>query len=190
MSGQTYAVPNVSVLPQLFAGGFGAAAPYTVGANTNTQGIGVGDVNGDGLNDVVASYGGNRPNSFLAVLAQTASATLAAPISYPSYDIPEPVDVADLDLDGRADVVTLHGGWSEAGAYLQTLDGTLGTEQLFPIPYASHYNPHGLAVGDVNADGSPDIVLADYNNGLVGPPHCGSVPTRAVSWGSLKVRYH
>ena len=41
------------------------------------------------------------------------------------------------------------------------------SEQLFPIPYASHYNPHGLAVGDVNGDGSPDIVLADYNNGLV-----------------------
>jgi fibronectin type 3 domain-containing protein len=167
MSGQSYSVPNVSVLPQLPAGGFGAAAPYVVRANTNTQGIGVGDVNGDGLNDVVASYGGNRPNSVLAVLAQTGSATLAAPVSYPSYDIPEPVDVADVNLDGRADVVTLHGGWLQAGIYLQLLDGTLGTEQLYPIPYASQYTPHGLAVGDINGDGSPDIVLADYNNGLV-----------------------
>ena len=129
MSGQTYAVPNVSVLPQLAVGGLGTAAPYTVRANTNTQGIGVGDVNSDGLNDVVASYGGNRPNAFLAVLTQTGSSTLVGPVSYPSYDIPEPVDVADLDLDGRADVVTLHGGWSKAGAYLQQLDGTLGNER-------------------------------------------------------------
>jgi hypothetical protein len=167
MSGQTYAVPNISVLPQLPAGGFAAAAPYAVQASTNTQGIGVGDVTGDGLKDVVASYGGNRPSSFVAVLKQTATAGLAPPVSYPSYDIPEPVEVADVDLDGRGDVVTLHGGWDDAGVYLQQPDGTLGPEQLYPIPYASHYNPHGLAVGDVNGEGAPDIVLADYNNGLV-----------------------
>jgi fibronectin type 3 domain-containing protein len=188
MSGQSYGVPNVSVLPQLPAGGFGAAMPYVVQASTNTQGIGVGDVNGDGLNDVVASYGGNRPNSFLAVLAQTGSATLAASVSYPSYDIPEPVDVADVNLDGRADVVTLHGGWLEAGIYLQLLDGTLGTEQLYPIPSASQYTPHGLAVGDINGDGSPDIVLADYNNGLVvlrNATQPTSAPTPPVLTGAV-----
>jgi fibronectin type 3 domain-containing protein len=166
MSGQSYAVPNVSVLAQLPVG-FGAAAAYTVAANTNTQGIGVGDVTGDGRSDVVASYGGNRPNSAVAVLAQTASGTLAAPAVNSSYDVPEPVAVGDLDLDGRADVVVLHGGWLRAGVYRQQANGSLGPEELYAIPYASHYNPHGLAVGDVNSDGSPDIVLADYNNGLV-----------------------
>src|SRR5262249_51154135 len=35
------------------------------------------------------------------------------------------------------------------------------------IPYASSYNPHGLAVGDINSDGMPDAVLADYNHGLI-----------------------
>jgi len=167
MSGQVYAVPNVSVLPQLAAGGFGAAAEYRVGTNVNTQGIGVGDVTGDGRADVVVSYGGNRPSAFVAVFAQTAAGTLAAPVSHASYDIPEPVEVADVDLDGRADVVTLHGGWNAAGVYRQQPGGTLGAEQLTAIPYASHYNPHGLAVGDVDGNGSPDVVLADYNHGLV-----------------------
>ncbi len=166
MSGQLYATPNLSVLAQT-ANGFAAPAEYRVGANVNTQGIGIGDVTGDGRSDVVASYGGNRPSAFIAVFAQTAAGTLASPVQYTSYDIPEPVDVADLNLDGKADVVTVHGGWLRAGIYLQGAGGTLGPEELTEIPYASHYNPHGLAVGDVDADSSPDVVIADSNNGLV-----------------------
>lgn len=165
MSGQGL-VPNVSVLPQLAGGGFAAAAAYTVTSGT-TQGIGIGDVTGDGRNDVVVSYGGNQPNASIAVLPQTGSGTLGAPVRRPSYDIPEPVEVADVDLDGRADVVTLHGGWLRAGVYRQQAGGTLAAEDLYAIPDASHYNPHGLAVGDIDGNGSPDIVLADYNNGLV-----------------------
>ena len=167
MSGQGYAVPNVSVLQALSTGGFGPAAEYRVGTNVNTSGIGVGDVTGDGRKDVVASYGGNRPTSFVAVFAQTATGTLAAPVSYPSYDIPEPVEVADLDRDGRSDVVTLHGGWNRAGVYRGQGGGTLAVEELYAILYASHYNPHGLAVGDIDGNGSPDLAIADYNQGLV-----------------------
>jgi fibronectin type 3 domain-containing protein len=166
MSGQGL-VPNLSIVPQLASGGFGPAAEYQIGGNVLTHGIGVGDVTGDGRTDVVASYGGNKPSSFVAVFAQTAGGTLAAPVSYGSYDIPEPLDVADMDLDGRADVVTLHGGWNQAGMYRQTAGGMLAAEDLYPIPYATHYDPHGLAIGDVTGDGAPDVVLADYNNGLV-----------------------
>ena len=169
MSGQSYAVPNVSVLPQLLGGGVGPAGEYRVEDDVNTQGIGVGDVNGDGRNDVVASFGGNQPLSRLALFLQNADGTLdAPPVVYASYDVPEPVEIADLERDGAPDIVTLHGGWSRAGVYLhEPPDGALGGEDLYPIPYASHYDPHGLAVGDVNGDGYPDVVLADYNNGLV-----------------------
>ncbi len=167
---------QISVLAQLDGGGFGPAAVYS-GGSTSLAGIGVGDATGDGRNDVVASYGGNQPSSFISVLAQTAGGTLAAPTSYPSYDIPEPIDAADLDLDGLADVVTLHGGWNAAGVYRQQNNGTLGSEERYSIPYASSYEPHGLAVGDVNSDGSRDLALADYNHGLVVLRNTNAVPS-------------
>ena len=31
--------------------------------------------------------------------------------------------------------------------------------------------------------------LDDYNNGLIGPGHCGTVPAEATTWGSLKSMY-
>ena len=174
MSGQSI-LPNVSVLAQLPEGGFGAASEYSVGDRILTGGIGLGDVTGDGRTDVVASYGGNRPASHIGVFAQTAGGTLAPPVAYPSYDIPEPVEVADVDNDGRADVVTVHGGWNRVGVYRGLADGTLAPEELYPIPYASHYNPHGLAVGDITGDGWADLAIADYNHGLVILRNAGEV---------------
>jgi fibronectin type 3 domain-containing protein len=140
---------------------------YSVGvANTLTQGIGVGDVTGDGRNDVVATYGGNRPAARVAVFAQKADGTLAAPVAYPSYDIPQPVEVADFNHDGVGDVVTLHTEWFEAGLYRGAAGGALGSEELYEIP-GGDFLPHGLAVGDLNGDGWPDVAFAD-NNGFLG----------------------
>jgi Fibronectin type III domain/FG-GAP-like repeat len=192
MSGQGNA-PSFSVLAQVATGGFGTAATYSVGTGSFmlTHGIGVGDVTGDGRNDVVASYGGNRPTSMIAVFAQTPGGTLAAPVAYASYDIPEPVEVADLDFDGRSEVVTVHGGWNALGVYGGRSDGTLDPETLYPVTYASHYNPQGLAIGDVNGDGSSDVVEADYNYGLIlltnaipaPAPRAPSAPTLTAATG-------
>jgi subtilisin family serine protease len=178
MSGQSWE-PNFGVVAQLPGGGFAPQVYYSVGVSGGvgrTHGSGIGGLNGDGRNHVVSSYGGNSPTSFIAVFTQTAGGALGTPVSYASYDIPEPVDVADVDGDGRSDVVTLHGGWNKACVYRQRPDGTLAAEERYSIPYASHYNPHGLALGDVNSDGSTDIALADYNHGLVVLRNGGVVP--------------
>jgi FG-GAP-like repeat len=187
--------PNISVLAQLPAGGFGTAAEYRILGNRLTQGIGVGDVTGDGRNDVVASYGGNRPDSYIAVFAQTTDGALEAPVYYPSYDIPVPIDVADLDLDGRADVVTLHSGFGAAGVYRQQPDGSVAPEERYDIPHTD-YHAQSLAVGDINSDGAPDVVVADYSEGLVvlrntstpppPPPDTLSALTAPQVWVGLK----
>jgi len=158
---------SVLVAPQQADGTIGGPLSYSSGGGPFVSGLAVGDVTGDGRVDVVVAAGGNRPSSHIRVLPQTLLGTLGTPIELGSYDIPEPVEVADMNGDGRSDVVTLHGGWNAAGVYLQRPDGSLRTEKLFGIPYASHYNTKGLALGDINGDGLPDIVEADYNSGLV-----------------------
>ena len=166
MSGQGL-VPNIGVLLQQNDGTFSAPVYYDLGGNELTQGVAVGDVNNDSLQDIVVSYGGNRPDSKIGVFLQNGSATLDPAVSYDSYDIPESVVISDVNGDGKQVVLVVHGGHTALGVYLQGQDGALLPEELYPIPYASSYNPQGLAAGDINGDGSNDVVLADYNNGLV-----------------------
>lgn len=166
MSGQSFC-GNLGILLQNSSGALSGPVYYDIGGNQLTQGVAVGDINNDTRQDVVVTYGGNKPSSFIAAFQQNNSATLDNAISYSSYDIPESAAIADINNDARKDVIVLHGGWNQAGVYYQKSDGTLDTEVLYPIPYASHYNPHGLSIGDLNSDGSNDIAIADYNQGLV-----------------------
>ncbi|MEP7042168.1 MAG: VCBS repeat-containing protein [Dokdonella sp.] len=127
---------------------------------------GAGDINGDGRADIVASRAYNSP-TWLWYFKGQQGRTFAPAMALPSYDIPETVVVKDVNGDGLDDIVTLHGGWQEAGVYLQASDGGMGPEQLYDLPYASHYGSTGLALGDINSDGCTDAAIADYNNGLV-----------------------
>jgi len=173
MSGQSF-LPSVVVLTQAATGGFNPPVSYSVASGVLTQGVAVGDVNGDGRNDIVVTYGGNQPLSKIGVFYQNGAGGLNPVASFDSLDIPESVRIADVNRDGRADIIVLHGGWTKAGVYLQSADGSLQAEELYFIPYASSYQPQGLAVGDFNGDGLPDIAIADYNSGLVTLLHTAS----------------
>ena len=164
MSGQGI-VPNLSVHLNDGMGNLLDPETYAVGQNELTDGIGLGDIDSDGLTDVVLSRGRNSP-THLWLYYQDAQGGLSGPETIASYDIPETVEVADINRDGLDDVLVLHGGWTRLGVYLQGEEG-LTDEHLVPIPYASHYSPHGLAIGDIDSDGCPDVAIADYNHGLV-----------------------
>ena len=161
LSGQVYAIPAFGVLTQPASGGFNAAAYYWLGlSNTNAHAVGIGDVDGDGRDDIAVVYGGNKPSSGLAVFPQLADGTIGGPRLMASYDLPSAAAVADVNMDGRKDVLVLHTGWLALGTYLQDGVGGLTPEALYPLP-TGYYNVQGIAVGDLNSDGKPDVAVGD-----------------------------
>jgi len=179
--------PNLSVYLQNTQGTLSPAQSYSISncASCLSQGVDTGDVTGDGRTDIVLSYGGNRPYSNIAVFAQASDGSLKPSVSYAAYDVPEPVEIADVNSDGFADVLTVHGGWNRVGVFLQQ-NSSLSPYSLDTIPYASHYKPQGFDVGDINHDGFPDLVIADYNNGLVVLYHTTDTTAPTISVTALK----
>lgn len=166
MSGQRYATPNLTVHRHDDSGDIAVSSSHFMGVNELGHGLGLGDVTGDGRPDAVLSRGRNSP-THLWIMAQNGVGGLTGPTTIATHDVPESVEVADLDGNGLEDIVVVHGGWMQVGVYLHEPDTGLTHEVLYPIPYASHYAPQGLAIGDFSNDGCGDVAIADYNHGLV-----------------------
>jgi hypothetical protein len=167
MSGQQYQYPNLSLLTQNADGGF-TTAFYDMGLGELASGVAIADVNADGRKDVVVTFGGGTwTPPAIAVFYQEPAGTLAMPVFYPSAaDYPGPAQAADLDHDGRDDLVVAHSDVGRIGVYPPGA-GAPGPETLYEIPYATWTQSHGLALGDINSDGAPDVVLANSNGYLV-----------------------
>ncbi len=126
-----------------------------------------GDLNQDGRNDLITTRSGNRPNAAIRIYLQQSSGSLTLSQTLPAYDIPESVQVVDLNCDQINEIVVAHGGWNQVSVYQQSSPGVFDTFTLFPTPYASHYTPQSLDCGDFSGDGVLDVGLASWDHGWI-----------------------
>jgi hypothetical protein len=119
-------------------------------------------VTGDGQEDLVYTAAMNQPDAVVGVLDPVSGATAV----YPSYDWPQPIVLADLNCDGRKDVIAANGGYEAVTVFTQNTSGGLDGWVSYPGPYSNGFEPGALAVGDLNSDGLPDAAIVDPWNGL------------------------
>lgn len=165
----------IVVLHQQPGGHFVVVHESLVDLTWGVSALAAGDVTGDGRMDIAFSTGGNVPTE-IGLILQRGDGTLAPYVTVPTYHLPAAIRIADVNGDGRDDIVVSHVGWNAVGVYLQGANGSLADEVRFESIYGT-FGGQGLAIGDLNSDGLTDIV--SYEAVLL--QRRGSTPTAAPS---------
>jgi len=127
----------------------------------------IGDVDGDGWNDLVVANGGGgyAPNAIYFGSATGLAATPGWLSTQPAWATS--LQLVDIDGDGDLDLLTSNQGSGQAGPYrpiylFRNNAGILATSADWQSVESSIQN--ALAVGDIDGDGDPDIAVAKWVN--------------------------
>jgi hypothetical protein len=150
---------SIRILPGGAAGDFGPA--LALPAESDARQAATGDVNGDGVPDLLVI---GHDNAFNVRLG-TGGSRFAAPAHYALRNHGSRLVVTDLDRDGFGDVVAAHDGSGQPiylTAYLGSATGELRETWEMGTPY---FTTMGIAAGDFDGDGHADVALATGDPG-------------------------
>jgi hypothetical protein len=154
-------------LTSAFVPGSSALDPLTVGQLP--EAVAVADVNGDGIPDLIVANGNDNT---VRVLLGNGDGTYHYLNNDPTQGTftvgthPDAVAVADLNGDGKLDLIVANYGDlntpvpGSVSVLLGNGDGTFQPAQTFPVGFGAT----SVAVADVDGDGIPDLVVANFGN--------------------------
>jgi hypothetical protein len=127
--------------------------------------VALGDMDGDGDLDAIV---GSSQVKAIGVSLNSGNGSLAPPVLYPVKGIQDGLVLADLDRDGRLDVLaSLFPNYEQPMGGLATLRNRGGGELAAAAYYESpDWGARSIATGDMNGDGAPDVAVMNAGERL------------------------
>jgi FG-GAP-like repeat len=149
-------------------GHFGSPISLVGQPSGGAAAVAVGDLNGDGVADIVEADQNGVTVLFLGHTPQGVAVASALPVylSSKTFGVTA-VAVADVDGDGRDDVIIVDQGSNAVIVLLQSpaTPGTFLAPRSYPMP---GNGDHGRVVAaDLNGDARPDLIVDGTDNVLV-----------------------
>ena len=139
-------------------GNFTAApnSPFSVGGIPHTHGIASGDFNNDGWLDIATDSWGN--DQVEVVFGDSVNLFKKPGMFFKVGKRPyQRLRAADINGDGMDDIVTTNTESNNATILLA--NGNEDFHEPAGSPFACGDAPFGIAIGDINADGKPDLAI-------------------------------
>lgn len=144
------------------------------GTSSIVESVCAGDFDGDGKEDIVATnFGTNTVSVFrnTHITGPASSGTLAAKVDFSTGTFQSEVKVADINGDGRLDIIVDDASTNIAVLRNTATAGVINSGSFASkIDYPIAVNASGVEVGDVDGDGKPEIITV-HNGGFISVLH-------------------
>ncbi len=156
-SSQPFVVTFTGV-PSIDAGSFAAKADFTTGSNPWS--VSIGDLDGDGKDDLVLANQGSNTVSVLLNTSSAGAISYAAKVDFTTGSNPWSVSIGDLDGDGKSDLAVANLGSNTVSVLLNTSSaGTIN--YAAKVDFTTGILPFSVSIGDLDGDGKADLAVAN-----------------------------